>query len=150
MVAKQAIRSRQTRPQGHTRDCIAGKHRHRGLSESGRASRLVLAGAAARATLGGALSVADQLPAPDANLLRNAARSAFTQGLHVTGLDRRCHLSGRCRHVGDRTAEIASDLDGRSRRQVDPDEGRDRVTRTSIGVGQEVPETPVILSLSTP
>jgi DHA2 family multidrug resistance protein-like MFS transporter len=56
-------------------------------------SQLVLPGsvpagavAAARNTLAGALAVADQLPAPQAALLRDASRSAFTQGLHVTGL----------------------------------------------------------------
>jgi MFS transporter, DHA2 family, multidrug resistance protein len=42
--------------------------------------------AAARNTLGGALAVADQLSAADGNLLRNAARLAFTDGLRVAGL----------------------------------------------------------------
>jgi DHA2 family multidrug resistance protein-like MFS transporter len=42
--------------------------------------------AAARNTLGGALAVADQLSAADGNLLRTAARLAFTDGLRVAGL----------------------------------------------------------------
>lgn len=41
---------------------------------------------AARNTLGGALAIADQLPAQSAAMLRIAARDAFTTALHVTAL----------------------------------------------------------------
>jgi MFS transporter, DHA2 family, multidrug resistance protein len=41
---------------------------------------------AARSTLGGALVVADQLPAGSATILRSAARDAFTRGLQLTSL----------------------------------------------------------------
>jgi DHA2 family multidrug resistance protein-like MFS transporter len=42
--------------------------------------------AAVRDTLGGALAVAANLPAPSGGALSAAARDAFTQGLHVGAL----------------------------------------------------------------